>query len=182
MPDAIGLEFGKKLSGALFVEMLNTVSTACGDDFQFLWMNLEKPGHEGASVAFEMPKHADFVGKALFGLWAAKSLMDAAIVADAHLCPQGILHLVHAGGNMAHEEDQASFEAWRANPFSPSRRSCARTSDRYFSKVREPASSFRIILLASGMVPAFVSDTPGEDTRIKEINSVRWKAGESAQK
>ena len=74
-------------------------------------MNLKKPWHERASVAFKMPKHTDFVGKALVRLRSAEGFMDAAIIADAHLRPQRILDLVHREANMAHEENQASFEA-----------------------------------------------------------------------
>ena len=111
MPDAIVFEFRKKLFGALLVEMLDTAPAVGCHNLEFLRMNLKKPWHERASVAFKMPKHTDFVGKALVGLRSAKRLMDPAIVADANLCPQRILDLVHAGANMAHEEDQASSEA-----------------------------------------------------------------------
>ena len=111
MPYTIVLEFGKKLSGALLVKMLDTIPAAGCNNLEFLWVILEKPGHERASVAFKMPKHTDFVGKALIGLRPTEGLMNPPIVADAHLCPQRVLDLVHAGANMAHQQDQASSEA-----------------------------------------------------------------------
>jgi hypothetical protein len=65
-----------------------------------------------------MPKHTHFVGKALVGLRPAERLVDSPIVADTHLRPQRILDLVHAGANMAHEQDQASSEALPASSLS----------------------------------------------------------------
>ena len=116
MPYTIVLEFGKKLSGALLVKMLDTIPAAGCNNLEFLWVILEKPGHERASVAFKMPKHTDLVGKALLGLGTTEGFVDAPIVADANLCPQGILDLVHAGAKMAHEENQASPEAGTRDP------------------------------------------------------------------
>ena len=110
MPDSIVFQLRKKLSSALLVEMLDPGSAAGCDNLELLGMNLEKPWHKRASVAFKMPKHTDFVGKALVGLRSTEGLMNASIVAHPHLGPQRILDLVHAGANMAHGEDQASSE------------------------------------------------------------------------
>ena len=111
VPHAIVFEFRKKLFGALLIQMLDTAPTIGGHNLELLGMNLKKPWHERASVAFKMPKHTDFVGKALIGLRPTEGLMNPPIVADAHLCPQRVLDLVHAGANMAHQQDQASSEA-----------------------------------------------------------------------
>ena len=124
MPDAIVFEFQKKLFGALLVEMLDTTPTVGGDNLELLGMNLKKPWHERASVAFKMPKHTNLVGKALVRLRSAEGLMDAAIIADAHLRPQRILDLVHREPNMAHQENQASSEAAAVGSLSRSRKSC----------------------------------------------------------
>ena len=124
MPDSIVFQLRKKLSSALLVEMLDPGSAAGCDNLELLGMNLEKPWHKRASVAFKMPKHTDFVGKALVGLRPTEGLVNPSIVADAHLCPQRILDLVHAGANMAHQQDQASSEAASASSLSRGRTSC----------------------------------------------------------
>ena len=124
MPHAIVFEFRKKLFGALLIQMLDTAPTIGGHNLELLGMNLKKPWHERASVAFKVPKHTDFVGKALVRLRSAEGFMDAAIIADAHLRPQRILDLVHREANMAHEENQASFEAAAVDSLSRSRKSC----------------------------------------------------------
>ena len=111
MPYAILFQLCKKFSSALLVEVLDPGPAAGCDNLEFLGMNLEKPWHKRASLAFKMPKHTDFVGKALIGLRPTEGLVDPPIVADAHLCPQRVLDLVHAGANMAHQQDQASSEA-----------------------------------------------------------------------
>ena len=124
VPHAIVFEFRKKLFGALLIQMLDTAPTIGGHNLELLGMNLKKPWHERASVAFKVPKHTDFVGKALVRLRSAEGFMDAAIIADAHLRPQRILDLVHREANMAHEENQASFEAAAVDSLSRSRKSC----------------------------------------------------------
>ena len=111
MPYAIMFQLRKELFGTVFVEMLDPGSAAGCDNLELLGMNLEKPWHKRASLSFKMPKHTDFVGKALVGLWSTEGLVHPSIVAHSHLCPQRILDLVHAGANMAHGEDQASSEA-----------------------------------------------------------------------
>ena len=102
MPDAIMFQLCKELFGTVLVEMLDTCPAVGCDNLEFLRMYLNKPWHERASVAFKMPKHTDFIDKALIGLRSAKRLMNTPIVADTHLCPQRILDLVHAGANMAY--------------------------------------------------------------------------------
>lgn len=96
MPDAIMLEFRKQFFGTLLVEMLDTAPAVGGDNLELLCMNLEKPRYERAFATFQVPKHTNFVGKALPSLRATEGLVNAPIVADAHLCPEGILDLVHA--------------------------------------------------------------------------------------
>jgi hypothetical protein len=111
MPDAIMFQLRKELFGTVFVEMLDTCPAVGCDNLELIRMDLNKPWHERASVAFKMPKDTDFIGKALIGLRPTERLMNTPIVANAHLCPQRILDLVHAGANMAYQKDQASSEA-----------------------------------------------------------------------
>jgi hypothetical protein len=87
MSHTIVFQFRKKLSGALFVEMLDTTPATGRNNIEFLGMDLEKPGHERTSVAFKMSKHTDLISKTLLGLRTAEGLVHAAIVADSYLCP-----------------------------------------------------------------------------------------------
>ena len=111
MPDPVGLQFREKLPGALVIEMLDATPAVGCYDLEFLRMDFQKPGHKRTSVAFEVAKNAYLIGKAFIGFRAPKRLVHPAIVADADLCPQSVLDVVHAWGNMAHEKVQASFEA-----------------------------------------------------------------------
>ena len=88
VPDAIVFQLREKLSGAFVVEMLDAGPAVGCYDLEFLRMDLQKPWHKRTSVAFKMPKHTDFIGKAFVGLRSAKRLVDPPIVADADLCPQ----------------------------------------------------------------------------------------------
>jgi len=125
MPYAVIFQLRKKLSGALFVEMLDSAPAAGGDNLEFLRMNFEKPRHEWASAAFKMAKHTDFVGKALLGLRPAEGFMDTPVVADAHLCPQRILDLVHAAQTWpTRRSKQAPKQHLRQLAFPRSRKSC----------------------------------------------------------
>jgi hypothetical protein len=111
VPDPVGLQFREKLTGALVIEMLDATAAAGCYDLEFLRMDFQKPGHKRTSVAFKVAKNAYLIGKAFIGFRAPKRLVHPAIVADADLCPQSVLDVVHAWGNMAHEKVQASFEA-----------------------------------------------------------------------
>lgn len=96
MSDPVGFEFGKKLPGAFVIEMFDAAAAVGCYDLKFLGMNLEKPRHERTSVAFEVAQHAHFIGEPFFSLWSSKRLVHPAVVADADLCPQSILDVVHA--------------------------------------------------------------------------------------
>jgi hypothetical protein len=119
-----------------------------------------------------MAEDPHFVGKAFFGLWSSKRLVHPAIVADANLCPERVLDVVHASGNMTHEGVQASLEAKVVQGRFSSPERVAEVDD-FSPHVRSGDRIFKIILLANGMIPAFVSDTPGREYGTKEINRMR---------
>jgi hypothetical protein len=96
MPDPVGFQLGEKLSGALIVEVFDTVAATRCDDLEFLRMNLEKPRHKRTTPPFEVAQHAHLIGESFLSLRSPKGLMHPAIVADADLRPQSILNLVHA--------------------------------------------------------------------------------------
>ena len=173
MPDPVGLQFREKLPGAFVIEMLDAAPAVGCYDVEFLRMDFQKPGHKRTSAAFQVAKNAHLIGKAFVGFRAPKRLVHPAIVADADLRPQSVLDVVHAWGNMAHEEVQASFEAKVPKCAERSPEELRDGYQRLRCKRGGSARVFNIILLEGGIIPAVVSDTPARGTRMKEINSMR---------
>ena len=74
---------------------------------------------------------------------------------------------------MACAEAQASLEARQESLQKSTDWGRVKRGLRLPEQASETARVFKIISLADGMFPAFVSDTPERDTRMKEINSMR---------
>jgi hypothetical protein len=110
VPDAVGFQFGKELSRALLIEMLDAASTAGCHDLQPFRLYFQQLGHERTSAAFKVAQNPHFVRKALFSLRSSKRLVHPAVISDANRRSEGVLDLVHALENMAHKGAQASFE------------------------------------------------------------------------
>ncbi len=97
VPDAVGLQFTKKLGPAFVVQVFDPAAATRGHHFQLLRIRLEKTGHERTAARLEIAENANLIGKAFFGLGSAKLFVNAPVVAHANRGAKCILHLLHAG-------------------------------------------------------------------------------------
>ena len=108
--DAVGFQFGKELSRALLIKMLDAAYTAGCHNLEPFRFYLQELGYERTSAAFQVSQNPHFVRKALFSLRSSKRLVHPAVISDANRRSEGVLDLVHALKNMAHKGAQASYE------------------------------------------------------------------------
>jgi hypothetical protein len=81
--DAIMCQFREKFFGTLLIEMLDAASATGCHDLEPFRILIQKPGHKGTSLLFEMTQNPHLVRKALVSLRSAKGLVHPTVVAYA---------------------------------------------------------------------------------------------------
>jgi len=81
---SVRFQFGKNLAGSRFVDMLDPRSAVGGHNPKFLWIGFDQSGHKWTALLFKESQNADLVGKSLVRFWAAKGLVNLAIVGDSN--------------------------------------------------------------------------------------------------
>ena len=95
MTHPVRFQFGKNFASPRLVDMLDTRSAVGGYDPKFLWIGFDQSGHKWTALLFKESQNADLVGKSLVRFWAAKGLVNLAIISEPNRGPEGVFHLFH---------------------------------------------------------------------------------------